>query len=886
MSILIQYVFWYYLVAPGSIVKIARNYIVSTWHRFYIVNHLKTLFVPWHRLNVEVSLKTLGEKIVLGIANKIADLYLLLVAAVVRLLVVTIGLVAELVIFAIFSLFLIFWIAGPIIFFGLIILGTTQIQTTGSLIYLLIAFLMFTATLIIFNKSFYVRPRQIDLEGSEGQKTLISYNAYKILSEMGFSQYLAGALVKDRDLKFIFSRIGTSSDYIKKAVSEINPEELKSGGFILEANAVRQKHGHPEITSEDIFTVLASRAPLSAQLLKLSMESEDIDNVGAWSERNKFIRVRRGKFWELKNLLRKKPIGQSWAYGYTPLLNKFTIDPLLGAPKVGPLIGRQREIGEIERILSKSGENNVLLIGEPGVGKESIILGFSVLVASGKTLPDLDYKRVLKLKISDVVSRFKDVANIGDGLTKILSETEKAGNIILIIENLHNFVGATEIGIGRVDVSQILIPYLASSRFQVIATTDPVNFHKYIANRSDLTKLLSRVNIDEPSLKDTLVIVGESVASVEKESGLFFTFQAVKSIVHLADKYIQTAPFPEKALDLLAEITAFAKSNKLKIIKEEHIQALVTQIAQIPIGISSETEKNLLLNLEEILHRSLINQDEAVKSIAEALRRARAGITSRHKPIGSFIFVGPTGVGKTETAKVLAKQYFGSADRIIRFDMAEYQDRAAVERFIGSIKDDEPGQFVSAVRDNPFSLILLDEIEKADKHILDLFLTVLDEGYLADVYGRKVNMEQTIIIATSNAGSEMIREMINQNIDFKNEKEKIIDYLLRGGYFSPEFLNRFDAIVIYHPLSKENLIKIAELLLNSLIDRLLEQGYLVEFSDGVKELIVERGFDPQFGARPMKRVIQESIEGPISKIIIDGRLKKGEKFIFNRADIS
>ncbi len=867
VSIIIQYAFWYYFVAPRGIIKIAKNYLVSTWHRFYIINHLKTLFVPWHRVKVKVPPKTLGEKIIWGAVNMIADAYFLLIAAIVRFSIVIAGLVVELAIFAFFILFFIFWIVSPVIFFG-------------GPIYLLFELLMIAATFKIFYSSFYVRPRWID-------KTLISCDAYKILNKNGSSQDLAETLIKDPNLKFIFSRIGVGGDYIKKIVSEINPEELKSSKLVLKSDIIRQKHNHQEITSEDIFIVLSGQTPLAQELLKLNIEPEDIEDIGIWSENDRFVRVRRKKFWELENLLRKKPIGQSWAYGYTPLLNEFATDFLLGAPKIsGPLIGRQKEIDEIERILSKSGENNILLVGEPGVGKESVILGFSALVASGRALPSLNYKKVLKFEISGVVSRFKDLASIQAGLTKILIEAEKAGNIILVIENFHNFVGATEIGIGKIDVSQILLPYFASGRFQVIATTDPINFHKYIVNRTDLTKVLSRVDVDEPSLKNTLAIVEESIAPIEKESDVFFTFQAVKNIVYMADKYIQTAPFPEKALDLLAEAVAFAKINKLKIVKDEHIQALITRIMRVPVGISSEAEKKLLLNLEEILHQDLINQEEAVKSIAEALRRARVGIIGRHKPIGSFLFIGPTGVGKTETAKVLAKHYFGSVERIIRFDMAEYQDRTAVERFIGSIKDDEPGQFVSAIRNYPSSLILLDEIEKADKHILDLFLTVLDEGYISDVYGRKVNMEQTIVIATSNAGSEMIREMVNQNIDSKNEKEKIIDYLLRGGYFFPEFLNRFDAVIVFHSLSKENLIKIAELLLDSLKERMQDQGYLIEFSGEIKEFIVEKGFDPQFGARPMRRVIQESIEGPISKMILDGRLKKGEKFMFNRIDIS
>ncbi len=881
MLVLIQYIFWFYTLAPLEIIRIAKNYIIATWHKFYIVNHLKTLFLPWHRQEAKIEPKSLSDKILLATAGKIADLFLIFVAVIVRLTVVIFGLIAEVFVFLLFVSIFVLWILWPIILIYFLISGLINIQDITGLIYLIIALIISAATLKIFYTSYYVKSRLLTLVLEPNRQKLFSYEAAKIIKNSVSMEDLVKQISYNKNLKFIFRRINVENDYLYKALkSQDAASSVKPDDIFIHAAAIGELHGHDEIKLEDIFIAISSADPFMKAWFQINIKPEDIDDLGQWSEAIRYRAKKRHKFWDLENLLRAKPVGQTWAYGYTPLLNEFSQSILFTGEFIKSivLVGRQKEIDEIERVLSKKGENNVLLVGEPGVGKESIIKGFASLVESGKTLPSIDYKRVLKLNIPLLVSRFKTIPDIQSGLIKILNEAQRAGNMILVIDDFHNFVGASELGIGKIDIAEIIIPYLESSRFQLIATTDPLNFHKYIENRPVLIKVFSQIDIAEPSIKSTMIIVEESAIQVEKETDIFFTFQAIKNIIYLADKYIHTMPFPEKALDLLNEAATFIKNQKRNIVLGEDIEKLVSQIAKVPIGIGSEYEKNLLLNLEDVMHQSLINQEEAVKVVAQALRRVRTGLTGRHKPVGSFLFIGPTGVGKTETAKVLAKQYFGSSENIIRFDMSEYQDIQSISRFIGSIEKNEPGQFVSKVRDHPSFLILLDEIEKADKSILNLFLTVFDEGYINDVYGRKISLEQNIIIATSNAGAEMIREIVQQNIDPQTQKEKIVDYLLKNNYFTPEFLNRFDDIAIYHTLSKENLIKVAEIMLSNLKDRLLSESYIFEINDEIKEYIVEKGFDPQFGARPMKRVIQDKIEEPISKMILNGQLKKGEKF--------
>ena len=285
------------------------------------------------------------------------------------------------------------------------------------------------------------------------------------------------------------------------------------------------------------------------------------------------------------------------------------------------------------------------------------------------------------------------------------------------------------------------------------------------------------------------------------------------------------------------------------------------------------------------MHKELIGQERAVEVVASTMRRLRTGLTKRGRPAGVFLFVGPTGVGKTLTAKILAKTYFGSADRMLRFDMSEYQTIDAIDRFLGSTNTQEPGQFVTAVRDNPFSLILLDEIEKAEKNILNIFLQVFDEGRLTDVFGRKINFEQNIIIATSNAGADFIRELVKEGVNPSIEKEKIIDVLIKGGHFRPELLNRFDEIVIFHPLSQEQVGVISGLLMNGLALRLKEQGYVFTSTQEIVDYVAGVGFDPQFGARPMERVIRDKVESAIAKKILNGEIKKGITFSLNLSDL-
>jgi ATP-dependent Clp protease ATP-binding subunit ClpC len=354
---------------------------------------------------------------------------------------------------------------------------------------------------------------------------------------------------------------------------------------------------------------------------------------------------------------------------------------------------------------------------------------------------------------------------------------------------------------------------------------------------------------------------------------VFFTFPAIKGIISLCSKYLPAIPFPEKAIDVIDELAVLASQRKEKIVFLKDVEKIVERKAKVPIGEIEEAEKRKLLRLEELIHQRIIDHEEAVKEVSEALRRARAEITVRKGPIGSFLFLGPTGVGKTETAKALSEIYFGSEEKMIRLDMSEFQNLSDIPRLLGG--PGEEGLLTTPVRERPFSLLLLDEFEKAHPKILNLFLQIFDEGYLTDGMGRKVSFKNTIIIATSNAGAEIIWEKLRETQKLEIIKEELLSYLIQNKIFTPELLNRFDGIIIFKPLTKESLLKIAELLLKKIQKQLKEKEIDFVITEPLKEKIVELSYDPKFGAREMQRVIQEKVGNALARAILSGRIKRG-----------
>jgi len=677
------------------------------------------------------------------------------------------------------------------------------------------------------------------------------------------------------ELNFIFFRLLLNIDEIKKELrvqnAESKPEDFQK--IILESLKTAQQRKHARVEVGDLIVALAKNNSIFKRILiDANLVPKDIENLSWWLESLKERIARRKRFWEWENLIRRGSLAKDWSAGYAPLLDRFSVDYSEVVRRQGfpEMIGHQKEIEAIERVLGRRELNNCLVVGEPEVGRKSMVMELARKSVLGKSLPEVNYKRVVQLDLNFLSAQTKSVEEAEAVLERIFSEMMKAGNIILVIDEFHNFIGG-EKRPGVIDISGVITPYLPLPGFQVVAITSFTGLHKYLEQKPAILTLFEKVEVKEVSEEETLMILENHSLLLENKYKKLITFQALKETISLAEKYI-SKPFPKSAMDLLDEVIVFVFTLKEKVVLPEHVRKIVSGKTEVPVGEVEEKEKGVLLNLEELIHQRIINQEEGVREISIALRRSRAEISDRKGPMGTFLFLGPTGVGKTETAKALASIYFNSEEKMIRLDMSEFQAISDIARLIGS--PGEEGLLTTKVQESPFSLVLLDEIEKAHPNILNLFLQVLDEGNLTDGLGNKINFKNTIIIATSNAGYQIILEAIKDKSEWSTVKQKLLDYLFKEGTFRPEFINRFDAMVVFKPLSRENILKVAELMLKKIEESLKEKNIDFIITPAIKQKIAQLGYDPTFGARQMKRVIQDKIEDVLATAILSGEIKR------------
>lgn len=648
--------------------------------------------------------------------------------------------------------------------------------------------------------------------------------------------------------------------------------------ILLEALQIAVKKRHSRASVGDLLIALVKyNATFQKILIKANLKSRDIENLVNWLERIEQRISQRKKFWTRENLCRMGTIGRQWAAGYTLTLDKYSYDLTETVKWTLPeIVGHQKESEGLQAILSRSRHNNALLVGQPGTGRRSIIDALAVESLLGQSSPQVNYKRIVKIELPSLLAAASATEQVATILDKVFQEVVRAGNVILVIDEFHNFVGIEQDRPGAVDISGILSSYLHLAQFRLIALSTFAGLHKNIEQNPGLLSLFEKVEVAEISDQETFLLLQKVVPALEKIHKIIISYPALREVISLSDKYITSQPFPKKAMELLEAVFVYvARGTRDSIILPKHVAKIVTEKTEIPVGEIEAKEKEILLNLEKLVHQRLINQEEAVKEISEALRRARAGIAIRKGPMGGFLFLGPTGVGKTETAKTLADIYFGSEQRIIRLDMSEFQAVKDIPRLIGA--PGEEGLLTTKVRERPFSLILLDELEKAHPDILNLFLQVLDEGHITDGQGRKVDFKNSIIIATSNAGFQIILRALKEKADWASVRQKILDYLFEKAIFRPEFINRFDAVVVFQPLSKENLLDIAQLMLQKLQKNLKEKHIDFVITEPLKEKLVGLGYSPTFGARQMRRVLQDKIENPLARALLSGQLKRGSK---------
>ena len=641
------------------------------------------------------------------------------------------------------------------------------------------------------------------------------------------------------------------------------------------------------------------------------------------------------------------------SFALTPTLNQFGEDITLKAEegKYDNIIGREQEIERIIQILSRRTKNNPCLIGEPGVGKTAIIEGLAEKIVNGDVPEILKEKRIVNVDISGMVAGAKYRGDFEERIKKALNEVKKVGDVILFIDEVHTIVGAGAAE-GAIDAANILKPLLARGEIQLIGATTIEEYRKYIEKDSALERRFSPVNVEQPSEKETIEILKGIRDKYEAHHNVKITDEAIETAVKLSSRYITDRFLPDKAIDLMDESASqvrmkiYNEPDEIKMLQEkidiimkekeeaiyeqefekaatirdeekelkdrlekslnlwrkkktkdiieiteDNITEVISKWTGIPVQKLSQDDNEKLKNLEEKLHERIIGQDEAVKAVAKAIRRGRVGLKDPKRPIGSFLFLGPTGVGKTELSKAISEILFENENAMIRLDMSEYMESHSVSKLIGSppgyIGFDNGGQLTEKIRRKPYSVILFDEIEKAHPDVMNLLLQILEDGRLTDSQGREVNFKNTVIIMTSNLGARHITEKktlgfgetSKENEEYEEIKKEVIKELKRE--LRPEFINRIDEIIVFHKLNDEDMKKIAQIMLKQVENRLKEQKFLIEIDESVASLIIDKGIDKTFGARPLRRTIQNLIEDKISEEILDGKLNKNKKSTIN-----
>lgn len=641
------------------------------------------------------------------------------------------------------------------------------------------------------------------------------------------------------------------------------------------------------------------------------------------------------------------------SFNSTPTLNQYGTDLTKKAQegKLDPVIGRQKEIERVVQILSRRTKNNPCLIGEPGVGKTAIAEGLAQRIIQGDIPETLKNKRVVSLDISGMVAGAKYRGDFEERIKKTLNEVKKAGDVILFIDEIHTIVGAGSAE-GAVDAANILKPLLARGEINVVGATTTNEYRKYIEKDAALERRFSPVMVEEPNKEDAIKILEGLRDKYEAHHNVKIPDESIKAAVEYSIRYVNDRYLPDKAIDLIDEAASKVKmktytkpdslkklddeiekltrekeeaiatqnfekaanlrdkeknkkkeleekqekwkntnNKKVSIVTAEDIANVIATWTGIPVNKITESENEKLKNLEENLHKRVIGQDEAVTAIAKAIRRGRVGLKDPNRPIGSFLFLGPTGVGKTELSKALAENLFGNENTMIRIDMSEFMEPHSVAKLIGSppgyVGYDEGGQLTEKVRRKPYSVILFDEVEKAHPDVMNMLLQILEDGRLTDSQGRTVNFKNTVIIMTSNVGARLITDRNklgftnNQNEEEKNKKDyeetkkEVMAELKKQ--FRPELLNRIDDIIVFHKLENKDIEKIIDLMLNQVIKRMKAQDIEIEISDDVKKLIAEKGVDNNYGARPLRRAIQSMLEDKIAEAILDGIVQPNKK---------
>lgn len=757
--------------------------------------------------------------------------------------------------------------------------------------------------------------------------------AAKVLSSAGVDE--------ERILELIENLIAPSGNVITADAGGYSPRTLR----VLE-NAAKEaeRFKNEKVGTEHLLIALIKEADCAAvrllNTLGVNLQRLYVETLTAMEED---VSLHKDEFQNGK-LAKKKNLEA------TPTLNQYSRDLTQLAKEGGldPVIGREEEMQRVIQILSRRSKNNPCLIGEPGVGKTAVVEGLAQNIVSGMVPDSVLNKRVVTLDLSGMVAGSKYRGEFEERIKKVLAEVKKAGNILLFIDELHTIIGAGGAE-GAIDASNILKPSLARGEIQLIGATTIEEYRKYIEKDAALERRFQPVTVEEPDEEQAVAILTGLRPQYEAHHHVKITDEGIRAAVQMSERYINDRNLPDKAIDLMDEAASRVRLGSFKtpkqmketeqrireldiileeavrglrlgdakaareekeellkrhakqikkyhkdaekkepLVNENEIAEVVSSWTKIPVKKLTADESAKLAKLEKTLHKRVIGQEEAVSAVAKAVRRGRVGLKDPNRPIGSFLFLGPTGVGKTEISKALAEAVFGNEQAMIRVDMSEYMEKHSVSKMVGSppgyVGYDEGGQLSEKVRRNPYSVVLFDEIEKAHPDVFNILLQVLDDGHITDAQGRKVDFKNTIIIMTSNAGAQSIVSPKHLGFGSQDDEKQNYEYMKQGvmeevrRIFKPEFLNRIDETIVFHALTKEDMKQIVTLLAKTLVERCRTQMEIeLHIRDSVKAYIVETAYDPKYGARPLRRMIQSKIEDALAEEILAGRIKRGDR---------
>ncbi len=721
--------------------------------------------------------------------------------------------------------------------------------------------------------------------------------------------HLFRALLEFPTIISLFIRLGINVNQAKKlsdiVIQRVNKERQKGSSMSIDpvlkeslfrSFGIAMDHQLDHIEPQNILLALVnSNVNIKEIFAELNIEAHDLAQVINWFDIDRSLQKRYKRFHRFAILRPKSTMNRAMTAVATQALDMFSQDltRLASSGYLTMCIGREKVLKEIFR-LAEGGNKNMILVGAEGIGKTTIIGALAEMMITDDVPELLKDKRLVSLSIPKLLAGANAPGMVEQRLLAIRDEIMRSGNIVLFIDNIHDLVGSTTSNDAGLDASELVASIMERGNFPIIATSNHIDYRRFIESKA-LGAVMQHITVPEPTQDETVAILQSQAAFIENKFKVYFSYKSLVKIVELADRYIYDQVFPEKALRLMEEVAIFMKNktNKATLIVEEDVATLVSDKINIPLTQISNVESEQLLNMEDIIHERLINQDMAVKAVASALRRARTELRDEGRPIVNLLFLGPTGVGKTELAKIVASVYFGSEHEILRLDMSEYQNKDSINRLIGS-ESNQGGYLTEGVRQKPYTVLLLDELEKAHPDILNIFLQVMDDGRLTDWSGRTIDFTNLIIIATSNAGTQFIQDSINSdNTNMEAISNELMQNKLKN-HFRPEFLNRFDKIVVFSPLTREHIRKVASLMLIKNAKRLETKGIQLKVTEGALDEMAQAGYDPLYGARPMRRLIQETVDDAIAKFLLTGsvtrrdtvvldkggeiRVKKGSKF--------